>query len=117
MPKLERTLVSLNSLARPGAYDVSATAMLAVTLAYLVAVLSVPLYAPQILVWMAVYPVVQSEMAGIGFGRVFLKSLWVLPLVAMIGIFNPWLDRETAFTVAGVAVSRGWVSFVSIALL
>lgn len=117
MPKLESALISLHALGRPAAGGrITATASLAVTLVYLVAVLSVPLYAPQRIVWLAVYPVVSAEMSGIGFGRVFVKSLWVLPLVALIGMFNPMIDTETAFTVSGVAVSRGWVSFTSIAL-
>lgn len=117
MPKLESALISLHALGRPAAGGrITATALLAVTLVYLVAVLSVPLYAPQRIVWLAVYPVVSAEMSGIGFGRVFVKSLWVLPLVALIGMFNPMIDTETAFTVGGVAVSRGWVSFTSIAL-
>ncbi len=116
MPKLENALISLNSLSRPAAGKVSAPALLVVTLVYLVAVLSVPLYAPQRIVWLAVYPVVQSEMSGIGFARVFGKSLWVLPLILLIGIFNPFIDTQTAFTIGGVAVSRGWVSFFSIML-
>lgn len=117
MPKLESALISLHSLGRRATGSgITATALLAVTLVYLVAVLSVPLYAPQRIVWLAVYPVVAAEMSGIGFGRVFVRSLWVLPLVALIGVFNPLIDTETAFTVGGVAVSRGWVSFASIAL-
>lgn len=55
-------------------------------------------------------------MSGIGFARVFGKSLWVLPLILLIGIFNPFIDTQTAFTIGGVAVSRGWVSFFSIML-
>lgn len=117
MPKLETALISLRSIGHPAASTrITATAILLVTLVYLVAVLSVPLYAPEHIVWLAVYPVVAAEMSGIGFGRVFVKSLWVLPLVALIGIFNPVIDTQTAFTVGDVAVSRGWVSFISIAL-
>lgn len=116
MSKLENALISVNSLSRPEGGGISAPAMLIVTLVYLVAVLSVPLYAPQKIIWLAVYPVVQAEISGIGFGRVFMKSLWVLPLILLIGIFNPWLDTQTAFTVSGVAISRGWVSFFSILL-
>lgn len=116
MSKLESALLSLNSMSRPAGAGVSASAWLIVTGVYLVTVLSVPLYAPQQLVWFAIYPVVQSEISGIGFARIFVKSLWVLPLVLMIGIFNPFIDRETAFVIQGVAISRGWVSFFSIVL-
>lgn len=116
MSKLENVLVSLNSLSRPACGAARPVSMLVVTLVYLVAVLSVPLYAPQQLVWLGVYPVVQSEMSGIGYRRVFVKSLWVLPLIVLIGMFNPILDTGEAFRVGDVAVSRGWVSFLSILL-
>lgn len=116
MQKLEKTILSLNALCRPASARVSAAALLFVTLVFLVALLSVPLYAPQLIVWLAVYPVVQSEISGIGFGKVFMKSLWIIPFVALIGIFNPIVDTQPAFSVAGITVSRGWVSFVSILL-
>lgn len=114
MPKLEKAILSLHSLSSPSRPGNNAIALLLQTIVYLAVVLSVPLYAPQKLIWLAVYPVVVAEMSGIGFGRVFLKSLWVLPLVVMIGIFNPFIDKETAFFVGSIPVNRGWVSFFSI---
>lgn len=116
MPRLESALITLNSATRPAYTVVNAVAMLLVTAAYLVVVLTVPLSMPQRLVWLAAYPVVQSEMSGIGFGRVFLLSLWVLPLAVAIGIFNPLIETRTALTVCGVEVNEGWVSLLSIIL-
>lgn len=116
MPKLENAILTLNSAARPYSTRLSPLASLLLTAVYLVAVLTVPLHEPQRLVWLAAYPVIAAEMNGPGFGRVFLKSLWVLPLVVFIGIFNPLLDRTVAFSVGDIAVSRGWVSFISIVL-
>ena len=92
----------------------SAPAMLVVTLIFLIAVLSIPVNQPQKLIWLAVYPIVASEMSGIGYGNIFLKSLWILPLAILIGIFNPIIDISKAFTVSGITISRGWVSFISI---
>lgn len=89
---------------------------LAVTLVYVGVVLSVPTADPARLVWMFVFPIVVSEASGIGYGRVFMRSLWVLPLIALIGIFNPVVDRQTWWVVGDVVVSRGWVSFISIVL-
>lgn len=116
MAKLDRMLISIKSLGDGEYSAISSTAMLAVTLAYLIAVLSVPLHAPQKLIWLAVYPVVQSEISGISYGRLFLKSLWILPIIVLIGIFNPIIDTTPAFTVGRVTVSRGWVSFISLTL-
>lgn len=116
MAKLEKMLYSVHKLGNGSDSGVSASAILAVTIIYLIAVLSVPLYSPQYLVWLAVYPMVQSEISGIGFGTLFIKSLWVLPLILLIGLFNPLLDTQTLFHVGGIAVSRGWVSFFSLSL-
>ena len=116
MPKLDKALLSLNSLSLRPAGSGNAAAWLVVTILYLVAVLSLPLYAPQRTVWFAIYPVIQSEVSGVGYSKVFLKSLWVLPVIVFIGIFNPFIDTETAFSAGGGAVSKGWVSFFSILL-
>ncbi|MDE6009691.1 MAG: energy-coupling factor transporter transmembrane protein EcfT [Muribaculaceae bacterium] len=94
----------------------AAPSMLLVTLVYLIAVLSVPIQQPATLIWLAAYPVVASEITGIGFGRVFLRSFLILPLIIFIGIFNPFLDKETAFFMGNIPVSKGWVSFISIIL-
>ncbi|MBD5305616.1 MAG: cobalt ECF transporter T component CbiQ [Bacteroides sp.] len=116
MRKLEKTLLEVNSLASGTDSNLSALSILIVTLLYIGFMLSVPLYAPQKVILFAIYPVVQSEMSGLGYGKVFLKSLWVLPLILFIGIFNPFLDREVAFSIAGINISRGWVSFLSLTL-
>lgn len=116
MSKLDSALMSLNSLSRPVENRISAVSLLLVTLAYIVTVLSIPLSAPQYLIWFAVYPVIQSEMSGIGFSKIFVKSLWVLPLIIVIGIFNPFIQTRIAFTIAGISVSEGWVSFISIVI-
>lgn len=114
---LQSALVTLNSLEnRRGGLAVDCRFQITVLAVYLVAVLSVPLSDPGKLVWMFVYPIVMSEAGGAGYGRVALKSLWVLPLVALIGVFNPILDHSPAWQIRGVTVSTGWVTFISICL-
>lgn len=117
--RLEQAIVILN--ARQMAADddshiagIDPRALLVVTLFYLVALLSVPVRSAGMLIWFAVYPIVTSLLAHVEYGRIFCQSLYVLPLLVAIGIFNPWFDRDTAFMAGNVAVSRGWVSFVSI---
>ena len=117
MSKLESALISLNQISSPSAVSgCSPLALLLVTISYLVAMLSVSLQQPQVLIWFALYPVVQSEISGLGFAGVFAKSLWVLPLIVLIGIFNPFLDTRIAFAIGEISISSGWISFFSIVL-
>lgn len=90
--------------------------MLILTLLYMIAVLSVPLYQPQKLVWFFTYPILYSEIFGIGYHKILIKSLLILPIVIFIGIFNPILDKTPAFTIDSIEISEGWVSFLSIIL-
>ncbi|MBD5329424.1 MAG: cobalt ECF transporter T component CbiQ [Bacteroides sp.] len=114
--KLEKAYLAIRGLDRSRTGGDSYPEMLVITLIYLVAVLSVPIYAPQKLIWLAAYPILASEMTGIGYGRILLKSLWILPFLIVIGIFNPIFDTGKAFTIGGVEINRGWVSFASIIL-
>lgn len=116
MSKLESALISLNSLCKPVERHISAVSLFIVTICYLISVLSIPLSEPQNLIWFAVYPIILSEMSGIGFRKLFFKSLWVLPFIIVIGIFNPFIDTERAFNIGKIPVSCGWVSFFSIIL-
>ncbi|MDE6006009.1 MAG: energy-coupling factor transporter transmembrane protein EcfT [Muribaculaceae bacterium] len=114
MTRLEKAQYAINSLGKGRGVALSALSLLVVTLLYLLAVLSVPLHSPQKLVWLAIYPVIQSEASGLGFGFILKKSLWLIPLLLLIGIFNPILNNATAFTIGGFAISEGWVSCLSI---
>lgn len=88
--------------------------MLLVTLLYLCLMLSVPVADLDVLLWFGIYPIVAAPLTGNSFLRIFLKSLWVLPFVVLVAVFNPIEDRVTAFEAYGVAVSRGWITFISI---
>ena len=116
MNKLEKAYFAVKRLDKRRRSDETSPALIIVTLIYLVAVLSVSIYSPQKLIWLAAYPIIYSEIKGIGYAGIFIKSLWLLPLLVMIGCFNPIFDTVPAFDVNGFKVSRGWVSFVSILL-
>lgn len=117
--RLQKAILALNAGQMPAApdshiSDIDPRALIAVCVFYLVAMLSVPLASLGMLIWFAAYPIITAPLAHITYERVFLKSLYVLPLLVAIGIFNPVYDHATAFTVWGVAVSRGWITFLSI---
>lgn len=117
MPNIEKTLSLLSSVEvgrdeTRSPYDTRSVVL--VTLLYLCLMLSVPVVRLDVLLWFGIYPIVAAPLTGNSFLRIFLKSLWVLPLVALVALFNPIVDRQTVFVVCGVAVSRGWITFVSI---
>lgn len=94
--------------------DIDARALLIVTVVYLVAMLSISLQRTDAIIWFAIYPIISAPLAHIPYERLFRNSLYVLPLLVFIGIFNPFYDRTPAFTVSGITVTLGWVSFISI---
>lgn len=116
MSKLENALIYYNSVAIKQDSGVSATSYLIVTIVYLVALLSISIYRPEILIWFALYPVIQAEISGIGFLKVFKESLWILPIIILFGIFNPIFDTRTAFAYRSINISYGLISFVSLLL-
>lgn len=115
MPTLEKAYHALTRTERYS-FGVSAISSLGVTIIYLIAVLSVPLEAPQRLIWLAAYPIISSEYIGMGYLKVFIRSLWILPFVIFIGVFNPILDTQKALVIDGIYISHGWITFISIIL-
>lgn len=89
-------------------------ALLSVTLLYLVTLLSVPLDHLAALLWFGIYPLICSAYLGIPFSRIFVKSMAVIPFIALIGIFNPWFDRAPGIRMGGYELSHGWLTFISI---
>lgn len=121
MSKLEKALYELNLMERaseqPGfLHSVDPRAKLGVTLVYLVTLLSLPLGNLSGLILFGVYPILLSAMAGVGYGRIFSRSLVVLPFILFIGIFNPVVDRHIVFYVGKLGITSGWISFFSIIL-
>lgn len=85
--------------------------MLVVTLLYIFAVLSIPVTDPASLLWLFCFPIIGAEACGLGYGRLLRRSLWVLPLVALVGVYNLYADRQEAFRVGGVVVTTGALTF------
>lgn len=118
MSKLESAILALQDMQAAVCSDrdctISPVGGLIVTLAYLISMLSVPVDHIGMLLWFAIYPILTAPLLGMTFATVFVKSLYTLPFIVFIGIFNPIFDSTVALTVGQVAVSRGWISFVSI---
>ena len=86
------------------------------TVLYLLTVISLPKYEVAALVPFFLFPVLLMTLGGIPARFILWKVLFVSPFALLIGIFNPLLDTRTAVVIAGVPLSAGLLSFVSILL-
>lgn len=119
MGKLEKAIDRVSSIESKGDGEyvaIDVRCLIIVTLLYLILMLSVPMESADMLLWFAIYPVVEAAMCGMSFGKLFLKSLVVLPFVALIGIFNPITDRQAMYEIGNITISRGWIEYLSIIL-
>lgn len=87
---------------------------LALTVVYVVAVVSFPKYALFPLVVMALYPAVLFQVAGVPLRLCFHKLRFVLPLVCAVGLVNPFLDRTPLFALGSFTVTGGVVSMLTL---
>lgn len=119
MSKIDKSLLILDSVTAGGSsaiVKIDPRALVLVTVVYLCVMLSVPVTHIDLLLWFAVYPIVSSPILGLSFGSVFLQSLIVLPLVIILGIFNPIIDKTPLVVVDGLVITNGWLMFTGVIL-
>jgi len=85
-------------------------AKLIVTVAYIWFTVSFSKFNVTGLITMVVYPVALFSVSGVSFGHSIKKLRIILPLVILMGIFNPIFDREPRFMLYGLTVTDGMVS-------
>lgn len=118
---LQKAILTLNSYQTESedktyVWRFDSRALIIVTLAYIIFILSLPVEIPEKLMWFAVYPIIMAPLSGLRYTRVFIKSLYVLPFIILIGIANPIYDRRPAFEMGNVIVTYGWLSLLTIVL-
>lgn len=119
--RLQQVLCGLDAMERTASaqsplHRLDARAKLLVTVVFLVVMLSVPLQRLSDLLLLFAFPIITAAMGGLDYGLIFRRSLLVLPLVAFIGVFNLFYDREPVFRIGTLVVTAGWVSFCAIIL-
>jgi len=87
---------------------------LVVTAVFVMSVVSFPKYSLSGLMPFFLYPALIIVFGDIPAGYVLRKVVLLSPFAVFIGMFNPVIDRDTAMTLAGISVSGGWISFLSI---
>lgn len=85
-----------------------------ITLIYLLLVVSYNKYDITGMIPLFFYPVIIMAAGEIPIKVILGGILLSAPLVIGVGIFNPLLDRTIAATLAGVSISAGMLSFISL---
>jgi cobalt/nickel transport system permease protein len=91
-------------------------AKLLTTLVFITTVVSFGKYETSALLPFFIYPAVLCGMGNLPPVYFLKKILVVSPFALLIGIFNPFMDRDILISLGGIEISGGWVSFVSILL-
>lgn len=97
-------------------HRLDARAKIAVTLLFIVCVVSLGRYELAALFPFFIFPACMIAAGGLPPAYLISRILLVLPVVLVVGIFNPLLDRQILATVGPLAVSGGWLSFASLIL-
>lgn len=89
---------------------------LAITIAYILTIMSFDKYDGTGLFLMLLFPVFWYQVALIPISTCFYKLRVVLPLVMAVGIFNPILNRQICLLIGNIPVSYGFLSMVTLML-
>ena len=117
MPKIDKSLVILDKVATGGSsgiVKIDPRALILVTVVYLCIMLGVKPTHVDVLLWYAVYPIVCAPILGLTYTSVFLQSLVILPLVLLIGMFNPIVDKTPVATIGDISITNGWLLFAGV---
>jgi len=91
-------------------------AKLLTTVVFILTVVSFGKYEIARLLPFFLYPALLIGLGELPFTFLLKKVLLVSPFVIFIGIFNPWLDRQVMLQLGPLAISGGWISFISLLL-
>lgn len=97
-------------------HRVDARAHAVTTLVFIVFVMSFSRYEVSALTPFFVFPFVLVALGRLPPGFLLRKVLVAAPFALVIGMFNPFLDRQPVAAVGSFALAGGWLSFASIML-
>lgn len=89
---------------------------IAVTVVYILCIVSFDRYALPALAPFVFYPVMVMTLADIPWGLIGKRAAIALPFCLFAGITNILFDQRVMFWLGSVAISYGWVSFWAIML-
>jgi cobalt/nickel transport system permease protein len=89
-------------------------AKLITTFVFIVTVVSFDKYAFSALIPFFAYLAVLVSIGGLPVRYLLRKILVISPFALLVGIFNPFIDREIVLHIGKVGISGGWISYLSI---
>ena len=119
MPKIESAFYNVGYLDRLSYLDtpvhrLDPRAKLVTTLVFIIVIVSMGKYEITMLLPFFFFPVFVASLGGIPFGFLARKIIIMAPFAVMVGMFNPFLDRDILIHAGSMGISGGWVSFISI---
>lgn len=96
--------------------DIHPTSKLFVTLACIILVISINQYNLPGLLGMCIYPVVLFVIGEISIKEFLYRLRIILPLVCLVGIFNPVFDKRPMFYIGSFCVTYGVISMITLML-
>lgn len=121
MNKIEGAIRELNTLEETASRDnlingVHPLAKLLVTIVYIAVVVSFDSKDISGLLSMLLYPIIIFTLAELRL-KACIKRIWIImPFVCLVGIANPFLDRETVMYIGTFAVTGGMLSMTGLIL-
>lgn len=97
-------------------HRVDARAKAVVTLAFIAVVMSFPVHEVSALTPFLLFPVTLIALGRIPSRQILKKILIAAPFALVVGMFNPFMDRQPLAVVGPFTVTGGWMSFGSIML-
>lgn len=89
---------------------------LVLTVFYIAIVVSCPNRAVFLLLGFVIYPIAMFVISELSFKDALYRLRIVLPVVCLIGIFNPVFDRTPVLVIGRITLTNGWLSFFSLLL-
>ncbi len=94
--------------------QIAPCAKVAVTIIFLLTMLSMPVERLSELMLFAIYPIMTAAIGGIRYEVILWRTMFIVPLMALIALPNIFYQREVMFTMGDIIITRGWIVFFSI---
>lgn len=86
------------------------------TVFYIAVVVSCPNHSLLVLFAFVIYPIAMFLISELSFKDALYRLRIVLPVVCLIGIFNPIFNRTPVLVIGSITLTDGWISFFALLL-